>query len=152
MGPRQRPPVLSRWAARLAAGSIAALAGLALVAFLLVAGVVVWLFGVALPAHQNKIDKQSLVVARSLADRGQAGLTSAAADGKLGDAEITAAVGRMWTIERSAGRWAVTTIYPSGSRDACFRFDIALPLGPATRVTHTQLPECPLIGPHPDAS
>jgi hypothetical protein len=58
----------------------------------------------------------------------------------------------MWTIERSADRWAVTTSYPAGSNDVCFRFDIALPLGPNTRVTHTELPDCPLIRPQPDAS
>ncbi|MEV8509227.1 hypothetical protein AB0368_30945 [Actinoplanes sp. NPDC051475] len=137
---------------RLIGGSVVTLAGLALLAFLLVAGVVVWLFGVALPRHQDTVDDQSLAAARSFADHGQQKLASAVADGKLTDAEVTAVVGTMWTIERSADRWAVTTRYPAGSKDVCFRFDIALPLGPGARVTHTELPDCPLIGPHPGAS
>ena len=139
-------------AGRLIGGSVAALAGLAVLAFLLVAGTVAWIFGVALPRHQHKIDDQSLADARSLADHNQSSLASAAADGKLTDTEITGVFGRMWTIERSADRWAVTTRSTAGSNDVCFRFDVALPLGPATRVTHSQLPDCPLIGPHPDAS
>jgi len=137
---------------RLFGGSLAALAGLGVLVFLLVAGTVAWMFGVALPRHQHKIDDQSLAAARAFADRSQQRLTSAAADGKLADSEITKVVGMMWTIERSADRWAVTTRYPAGSRDVCFRFDVPLPLGPATRVTHAELPACPLIGPHPDAS
>jgi hypothetical protein len=107
---------------------------------------------VALPRHQHKIDDQSLASARGLADRSQDRLKSAAADGKLADREITNVVGSMWTIERSADRWVVTTRYPAGSKDVCFRFDVPLPLGPDTRVTHTELPACPLVGPHPDAS
>lgn len=136
---------------RLIGGSLAALAFLAILAFLLVAGTVAWMFGIALPRHQQKIDDQSEVTARGLAERSQAKLTSAASDGTLTDSEITKAVGIMWTIERSADQWAVTTLYP-GSKDICFRFDVALPLGPNTRVTHTELPACPLIRPHPDAS
>ncbi|MFI7596588.1 hypothetical protein [Actinoplanes sp. NPDC049681] len=139
-------------ALRLIGGSVATLAGLALLAFLLVAGVVVWVFGVALPRHQHAIDDESLAVARGFADRSQQRLVSAVADGELTDAEVTAVVGTMWTDERSADRWGVTTRYPAGSKDVCFRFDIALPLGPGARVTHTELPDCPLIGPHPGAS
>jgi hypothetical protein len=137
---------------RIAGGTVAALAGLAILVFLLVAGTVAWMFGVALPRHQHKIDDWSLADARRSADRSQERLASAAADGKLADSEITGVVGAMWMIERSAGRWAVTTRTPAGSKDVCFRFDIALPLGPDARVAHAELPACPLIGPHADAS
>jgi hypothetical protein len=137
---------------RLIGGSVAALAGLAALVFLLVAGTVAWMFGVALPHHQHKIDDQSLASARNLADQDQGNLASAATDGKLADSEITKVFGSFWTIERSADRWVVTTRYLAGSRDVCFRFDVALPLGPGTGVTHSELPACPVIRPHPDAS
>lgn len=144
-GPRSR-------VVRLVGGAVAVLAGLAILAFLLVAGTVVWIFGVALPRHQHTINDQSVAYARGLADRSQERLTSAATDGSLTDTEISEAVGRMWTIERSAGRWAVTTRFPTAGNDLCFRFDVALPLGPDTRVTHAELPTCQVTGPHPDAS
>jgi hypothetical protein len=111
------------------------------------------MFGVALPHHQHEIDDQSLAASVSyLAAQDQGRLASAATDGKLTDSEITEVFGRTWTIGRSADRWAVTTRFLAGSRDVCVRFDVALPLGPATRVTHSELPACPLIRPHPDAS
>jgi hypothetical protein len=137
---------------RIIGRSIAVLAALAAVAFLLVASTVAWIFGVALPHHQHEIDDQSAVSARGLADHYQGDLASAATDGKLTDSEITKVVGSFWTIERSSHKWAVTTRYAAGSNIVCFRFDVALPLGPDTGVTYSELAECPLIQPRPDAS
>lgn len=136
---------------RFVGGSLAALAGLALVAALCAAGGVFWFFH-SLSRHPHQLHDASLAAARSAADKHQAELVTAAADGTLSDREISQMLGRLWVIERSPGRWEVTERQSLSDGYVCFRFDVPVPLGPRIQVTHAELPSCPTMDQHLESS
>ncbi|MET0955467.1 MAG: hypothetical protein ABWY68_05910 [Cryobacterium sp.] len=127
-----------------ALGSVVAVAVLG---FLVVAGLLAWHFGVTAPNGQERIAQDEREMARDAAASAQFALGSAAADGTLTDDEIAQAVGsRVWDVQRADSDWVIRANF-QGTDPLCFSFDIGLPLGPDTKATRTELPSCPKITP-----
>lgn len=111
----------------------------------MVTAVLAWVFGVSLPARQDRLADQESAMARERAAAADVALRSAAADGELTDDEIGTAVGgSVWDISRTDATWVIRAVFDA-TDPLCVSFDVTLPLGPDTRVTRTQLPTCPVI-------
>jgi hypothetical protein len=125
-------------------GSVVAAAALVL---LLLAGLATWYFQVAAPNHRREISEAEQQMSREAAASAQTALTAAASDGRLTDDEISTAIGGpQWDVRRADASWLVRAKF-EGTDPVCFSYDITLPLGPETRVTSTELPNCPAITP-----
>lgn len=132
---------------RLVGGTLGSVVAAAVLSLLAVSTVVVWYFEVSAPNRQREISEAEHEIARKAAARAQGVLVSAAADGSLTDEDIREAIGGpQWDIRRDEMTWLVRAKF-EGTEPVCFSFEIALPAGPETRVTGTELPECPAITP-----
>lgn len=138
---------MGSWASRLLGGALGVLVAVAVLGFLGVAGVVIWAVNVSVPGHQRETTEAEKESARQAAALAQQTLTAAAADGRLTDEEIRAAVGGpVWDLRRTDPVWVLRARF-DGTEPVCFSYDITAPLGPATRVTGFELPVCPDITP-----
>ncbi|MDQ0364523.1 hypothetical protein [Catenuloplanes indicus] len=130
------------WAPRLAAGALGTVVVLPLLGFLGVAGVVLWMYGVALPNHQREIAEAETELSRQAAATVQQELAMASADGRLTDEEIDEAVGGAWDLRRTDPAWVLRARF-DGTEPLCFSFEITTPLGAATEVAAIELSACP---------
>ena len=127
--------------------SLAALVTVATLGFLVVAGLVIWLYHVALPAGQDRTVQQQLDDNRRWAAQAQERLVTAAADGTLSDAELKAALGRKWVADRSGDQRLSILAEHTGTDDGrlCYTYEFTLPLGPQSGVKRTESTDCPAI-------
>jgi hypothetical protein len=132
---------------RLIGWTLGAVVAVSVLGFLVAAGVVIWIFEVALPRNAEERAEAERELARAAGAAGQVSLSEAVRDGRLTDDEIAKAVGGpMWDVQRSASSWLLRAEYP-GTDPICYSYEVRLPLGPDSRVTSTELPECPTITP-----
>ncbi|MFF5297194.1 hypothetical protein [Paractinoplanes globisporus] len=141
MTERNRPGQGSR-VLRFGGRALGILAGAALVAVLAVLGTVAWITSVALPHHQHEADAETRRLGEAAAAAGRQDLARLVADGRLTDDEITYSVGRTWDITRADASWAIVAEI---DYNLCIRYDVSLPLGPASTVTMTRLASCPSL-------
>ncbi|HWS32079.1 MAG TPA: hypothetical protein VN408_04970, partial [Actinoplanes sp.] len=100
-------------------------------------------YGYALPDSWRETVEREQARSRQMAATTQQKLTTGAADGSLTDEEIREAVGGPgWEMQRTDPVWLLRARF-DGTEPICFSFEITTPLGPATRVTATELPTCP---------
>ncbi len=119
---------------------------LALLGYLAVAGSLLWLFGVSLPAGQRAKAEAERQMAQEAAAEAQNELAAAAADGSLPDEEIRKVVGTpRWDVERTDAVWRLRVLFPAMD-PVCYSYEITLPLGTEARVTSSELPTCSDIG------
>jgi len=96
-----------------------------------------WWLEVEMPAGHKKLQRLGQA---NEAERITRGIRTAAADGTLTDAEITALdAGGQWHIRRNAGDIRITRSVPAEGEYACWAFVVEPPLGPATTVRSERL-------------
>ena len=127
--------------------SLATVVAVAIVGFLVAAGLVIWLYGVALPAHHDRTVDWQLADNRRWAAQAQQRLVAAAADGTLSDEELDAALGRKWIADRSSDQRLTLVAEHTGTDEGrlCYTYVLPLPLGPQVQVTRTESTRCPVI-------
>lgn len=134
-------------ASRLIGWTLGAVATVSVLGFLVAAGVVAWIYEVALPRRSEDKTAAEQQMARENAVAARVSLTEAVKDGRLTDEEIAEAVGGpVWEVQRSESHWLLRARFDS-TDPICFSYELTLPLGPGTRVTSTELPSCPAITP-----
>lgn len=131
-------------AASLIGWSLAALVILALLAYLVVAVLVLRVFGRPAAGHDETVEWQR-DDNRRWASQAQERLVTAAADGTLTDAELATALGKKWTVDRSSDQRLTVVAEYTGTDDGrlCYTYAFTLPLGPESRVTRTESDKCP---------